>query len=147
VPDGITEGVECPVADGRAGGALHPSSTLVGDLATDTPKEFVLGANNAMDVPEAVPINWETGMTTSDSGKDPRRSGFGIAAQEFAQRLEGSIERRASGRIRDLHVVCSDDSIILQGRSRTYHAKQLAQQAVLDLTDGHPVLTNQIVVC
>ena len=30
--------------------------------------------------------------------------------------------------------------IILQGRSRTYHAKQLAQQAVLDLTDGHPLL-------
>jgi hypothetical protein len=43
-------------------------------------------------------------------------------------------------------VVCSDDLIILMGRSRTYHAKQLAQQVVLDLTDGHPALANQIVV-
>jgi hypothetical protein len=40
----------------------------------------------------------------------------------------------------------SEDRIILQGRSRTYHAKQLAHQAVLDLTDGHPLLANQIVV-
>lgn len=85
-------------------------------------------------------------MTTFDAGMDPRRNGRGMNGPELAERLEGYIERRASGRIRDLHVVCSDNSIILQGRSRTYHAKQLAQQAVLDLTDGHPLLTNQIVV-
>jgi len=65
---------------------------------------------------------------------------------ELAEQIEGQIERRASGRIRDLHVVCSEDMIILMGRSRTYHAKQLAQQVVLDLTDGHPALANQIVV-
>jgi hypothetical protein len=86
-------------------------------------------------------------MTTYDSGMDPRRNGRCKAESDLAERLEGYIERKASGRIRDLHVVCSDDSIILQGRSRTYHAKQLAQQAVLDLTDGRPLLTNQIVVC
>lgn len=67
--------------------------------------------------------------------------------EDLAERIEGYIERRASGRIRDLHVVCSEDSIVLQGRSRTYHAKQLAQQAVLDMTDGFPLLTNEIVVC
>jgi len=86
-------------------------------------------------------------MTTYDPGMDPRCSGRSKSEEELAERLEGYIERRASGRIRDLHVVCSDDSIILQGRSRTYHAKQLAQQAVLDLTGGRPTLTNQIVVC
>jgi hypothetical protein len=67
--------------------------------------------------------------------------------KELAERLEGYIELKARGRIRDLHVVCSDDMIILQGCSRTYHAKQLAQQAVLDMTDEHTLLTNQIVVC
>lgn len=72
--------------------------------------------------------------------------GFGKNHQELAQFIEGHINRVANGRIRDLHVVYSDDVILLQGRSRTYHAKQLAQQAVLDLTDGHPLLTNQIVV-
>ena len=86
-------------------------------------------------------------MSTYESGKDPRHQGRSKNREDLAERLEGSIERRASGRIRDLHVVCSEDKILLQGRSRTYHAKQLAQQAVLDLTDGHPLLTNQIVVC
>ena len=66
--------------------------------------------------------------------------------QELAQFIEGHVNRVANGRIRDLHVVYSDEAIILQGRSRTYHAKQLAHQAVLDLTDGFPLLANQIVV-
>jgi hypothetical protein len=93
------------------------------------------------------PITWETGMNTQNSGAEPCRVLPGRCRLEMAERIEGYIERRASGRIRDLHVVCSDDAIILQGRSRTYHAKQLAQQAVLDLTGGYPLLTNQIVVC
>jgi hypothetical protein len=66
--------------------------------------------------------------------------------QELAQFIEGHVNRVANGRIRDLHVVYSEDRIVLQGRSRTYHAKQLAHQAVLDLTDGHPLLANQIIV-
>ena len=86
-------------------------------------------------------------MTTHEAGSDPRRIGRVKGEAELAEEIEGHIERRASGRIRDLHVVCSDGMIILMGRSRTYHAKQLAQQAVLDLTDGHTLLTNQIVVC
>ena len=85
-------------------------------------------------------------MKMYEAGMDPRLGRRGTR-DDLAEQIEGHIERKASGRIRDLHVVCSDESIILQGRSRTYHAKQLAQQAVLDLTDGFPSLTNQIVVC
>jgi hypothetical protein len=81
------------------------------------------------------------------SWTDPQCSARGRATDDLAERIEGYVERKACGRIRDLHVVCSGDMIILQGRSRTYHAKQLAQEAVLDLTDGRPVLANQIVVC
>jgi hypothetical protein len=77
---------------------------------------------------------------------EPERFALGRDHQEVAQFLEGHINRVSNGRIRDLHVVYSDDAIILQGRSRTYHAKQLAQQAVLDLTDGFPLLANQIIV-
>ncbi len=65
---------------------------------------------------------------------------------ELATRLAGRIAERASGRIRDLRVVCEDGQITLNGRSRTYHAKQLALQAVLDSTDGRDRLANQIVV-
>ena len=65
----------------------------------------------------------------------------------LADRLEGLITRRACGQIRDLHVVCLEDRIVLQGWSRTYHAKQLAQEAALDETGGTPSLANEIVVC
>ena len=77
---------------------------------------------------------------------DALRSALDKNPQELAQFIEGHVNRVANGRIRDLHVVYSEDRIVLQGRSRTYHAKQLAHQAVLDLTDGHPLLANQIVV-
>ena len=82
-----------------------------------------------------------------DFPSDPRTVGRGPVMDDLAERIEGQIERRACGRIRDLHVVCSDDLIILQGRTRTYHAKQLAQEAVFDLTGGRRTLANQIVVC
>jgi hypothetical protein len=95
----------------------------------------------------ATPIIREKGMSRFEIAEDPRRLARAGSRKELAERIEGYIERRASGRIRDLHVVYSDDAIILQGRSRTYHDKQLAQQAVLDLTDGYPLLANQIVVC
>lgn len=72
---------------------------------------------------------------------DPAISDLALAGQ-----LKGRIEQRASGRIHDLSVECSTDLIILRGRSRTYHAKQLAQQAVLDHVAGHTHVANQIVV-
>jgi len=64
----------------------------------------------------------------------------------FSERIECHIERRLCGRIRYLNVVCSSDRVVLRGRSRTYHAKQLAQEAALDLTGGAPRLVNEIVV-
>jgi len=85
-------------------------------------------------------------MPFYNATSDLWRLGLGKNHQELAQYIEGHINRVANGRIRDLHVDYSDEAIILHGRSRTYHAKQLAHQAVLDLTDGHPLLANQIVV-
>jgi hypothetical protein len=66
---------------------------------------------------------------------------------DLAGRIERQIERRATGRIQELHVACGDGLVILQGHCRTYHAKQLAQEAALDLADGPTRLVNQIVVC
>ncbi len=85
-------------------------------------------------------------MTTHEAGSDSRRLMVFGGESDLAERIEGHIERRACGRIRDLQVICSEGMIILTGRSRTYHAKQLAQEAVFDLTDGHSALANQIVV-
>lgn len=71
----------------------------------------------------------------------------GPSVDDLAERLEGLITRRACGQIRDLHVVCLEDRIVLRGWSRTYHAKQLAQEAALEATGGSPHLANEIVVC
>ena len=116
------------------------------DISRQPPNLFVRHALCSSVAQSCKPIKWETGMPMYNSRTELRRFGLGKNHQELAQFIEGHINRVANGRIRDLHVVYSDEKIILQGRSRTYHAKQLAHQAVLDLTDGHPLLANQIVV-
>ena len=80
------------------------------------------------------------------SPADTRWTSANTSFVSLAAQIEGHIERKASGRIRDLHVICEQDRITLRGHSRTYHAKQLALQAALDLTDGHATLANLIVV-
>jgi hypothetical protein len=64
------------------------------------------------------------------------------AAQE---QLESQMVRRLAGRVRDLRIILRHNGVILQGWSGTYHAKQLAQHAAMDLT-GLPVLANDIEV-
>jgi hypothetical protein len=60
--------------------------------------------------------------------------------------VEALVQRRVGGRIRDLHVIVRPDGVILQGRAATYHAKQVAQHAVMELA-GLIVLANDIEVC
>lgn len=84
-------------------------------------------------------------MTTHDTQMGPRL-GEGEDPSRLVDRIESHIESRLGGRILHLHVVCTGELVVLQGRSQTYYAKQLAQEAALDLTDGLPRLDNQIVV-
>ena len=62
-----------------------------------------------------------------------------------AEHYETQVQRRIGGRIRDLRVIVRHDGVILQGRTNTYHAKQLAQHAAMDLIDL-PILANDIEV-
>ncbi len=61
------------------------------------------------------------------------------------EQLEAIVQRRVGGRVRDLRIVFRHDGIILQGRTNTYHAKQLAQHATMELA-GVPILANDIEV-
>jgi len=65
---------------------------------------------------------------------------------DLAVLILAHVERLACGRIRDLGVACSDGRVTLSGRSRTHYAKQMAQQAVLDLDDAPALLSNRIEV-
>jgi hypothetical protein len=61
------------------------------------------------------------------------------------EQLESLLQRRLGNRIRDLSVLVLPGGIILQGRTSTYHAKQLAQHAAMELSPL-PLLANDIEV-
>lgn len=62
-----------------------------------------------------------------------------------ADYLEALVQRRLGSRIRDLRVEVRPTGVVLQGRAATYHAKQLAQHAAMELL-GLAVLANDIEV-
>ena len=59
--------------------------------------------------------------------------------------LEANVQCRLGGRLRDFRLVFEEHGVILQGRARTYYAKQLAQHAVMEGTNL-PILANEIEV-
>jgi hypothetical protein len=59
--------------------------------------------------------------------------------------LEHQVQAQLSGRVRRLRLLLVDDRIVLRGLARTYHAKQLAQHAVMQMTEV-PILANEIEV-
>jgi osmotically-inducible protein OsmY len=60
-----------------------------------------------------------------------------------AERLETLVQSRLHGRVRNFRVAVRGGGVILTGQSRTYYAKQLAQQAVLEAS-ALPILANEI---
>lgn len=62
-----------------------------------------------------------------------------------AECLESLLLTRLGHRIRDLRVEMLADGVVLHGRAATYHAKQLAQHAAMDLF-AQPILANEIEV-
>jgi hypothetical protein len=61
------------------------------------------------------------------------------------EHLESLMQRRLGNRIRDLRIVLQPGGVILRGRTATYHAKQLAQHAVMEF-GNLPILANDIEV-
>jgi len=62
-----------------------------------------------------------------------------------AEHLELQMQQRLGSRVRDLRIIVRVDGLILQGRASTYHAKQLAQHAAMELADTR-ILANDIEV-
>ncbi len=56
------------------------------------------------------------------------------------------MQGRLGNRIRDLRVVQGPNGLVIQGRTTTYYAKQLAQHAAMEL-GNQPILANDIEVC
>jgi hypothetical protein len=62
-----------------------------------------------------------------------------------SENLELLLYRRLGNRVRDLRVVVLPEGVVLRGWTSTYHAKQLAQHAALELLD-RPLVANDIEV-
>jgi cell wall assembly regulator SMI1 len=62
-----------------------------------------------------------------------------------AEHLEMQLQRRLGSRVRELRVLVRHDGVVLKGWASTYHAKQLAQHAAMELADKR-VLANDIEV-
>ena len=59
--------------------------------------------------------------------------------------VEAHVRRRLNGRVREFRLSMSGSGLILEGVARTYHAKQLAQHAVMEATEL-PISGNDIEV-
>jgi len=68
-----------------------------------------------------------------------------VATPERLARLEEHIQSRLTGRVHDLRLVIRDGGLVLRGHAHTYHAKQLAQHAVMGATHL-PIQANAIEV-
>jgi hypothetical protein len=76
---------------------------------------------------------------------DTRGGEVGEASRCLAAAILQRIEARLPGRVRNLAVHVTDDTVVLEGKCATYYTKQLAQHAALGvLEDEH--LENAIVV-
>jgi hypothetical protein len=62
-----------------------------------------------------------------------------------ADKLAEQVRCQLAGRVQDLRVLPRDNGLVLQGRCRSHHAKQLAQHLVVTSTQV-PLLANEIVV-
>jgi osmotically-inducible protein OsmY len=77
-------------------------------------------------------------------GQAPEQ-GFDLHTGNGVTELEAYVQCRLGGQVRDFRVVVTDRGLILRGQARTYHAKQLAQHAVMEAT-ALPIVANEIEV-
>ena len=66
-------------------------------------------------------------------------------SHDSVRQIEQLVLRRLNGRVRSLKLTVRDNGLVLRGHARTYYAKQLAQHAVMELTQL-PIRANEIEV-
>jgi hypothetical protein len=68
-----------------------------------------------------------------------------VATPERLARLEEHVQSQLTGRVQGLRLVLHEGGLLLRGHAHTYHAKQLAQHAVMGAT-ALPIQANEIEV-
>ena len=77
--------------------------------------------------------------------REPDAQKLDVPTPEKLGELEQHVQRRLHGRVRAFRISLRDDGLVLEGRTYTFHAKQLAQHAVMEAVDL-PICANDIEV-
>jgi hypothetical protein len=72
-------------------------------------------------------------------------NGIDLAGPNGAAELQARLLGRLGRQVRDFKAVVGEKGLILRGQARTYHAKQLAQHVVMEVT-SFPIVANEIEV-
>ena len=67
------------------------------------------------------------------------------ATPETLAQIEEHVRHRLAGLLRDFQLVFRDKGLVLRGHARTYHAKQLAQHAIMEAS-SLPIQANELEV-
>jgi hypothetical protein len=78
--------------------------------------------------------------------REPDAGGPGHLTPEMLAEFEELVRLRLGGRVREFRLSIRDAGLVLRGRARSHHAKQLAQQALMDVSRA-PIRSNEIEVC
>jgi hypothetical protein len=77
--------------------------------------------------------------------REPAHEPLDLPTPEVLAELEEVVQKRLGGRLRDFRLSIRDAGLVLGGRSRSHHARQLAQHALMDMTRT-PIAANRIEV-
>lgn len=106
-----------------------------------TDKEITLKAEAIQQAIRDLKTNGVTVRASLASENEERLENNSVAEES----LERILRRRLGKRVRDLRVIVLPEGLVLQGRTNTYHAKQVAQHVAMELA-GAPILANEIEV-
>jgi hypothetical protein len=77
--------------------------------------------------------------------REPDAGGPGHLTPETPAELEELVRLRLGGRLRDFRLSIRDAGLVLSGNTRSHHARQLAQHALMGMTRT-PITANEIKV-
>jgi hypothetical protein len=126
------------------------ASAVLTDPAALVPREDCLGRTSCEIAPAATSDPPDTHVLLSPAGTFVNGGRPSVNQQvdrhrQLAIAIRQRIESRLLGRVRDLTIRISGNTVVLEGKCATYYTKQLAQHAALGiLEDEH--LDNNIVV-
>jgi hypothetical protein len=78
--------------------------------------------------------------------REPDAGAPGHLTPETLAELEGLVRLRLGGRVHEFRLSIRDAGLVLSGRAKSHHAKQLAQQSLMDLNRA-PIRSNEIEEC